>query len=38
MDKVRSIIILSLLVFTIDVNGQEVITGVMNNPSLAAPE
>jgi len=38
MDKARSIFIISLLVFTMHVSGQEVITGVMNNPSLAAPE
>jgi hypothetical protein len=38
MDKYRSILIIPLLVFTLQVTGQEVITGVMNNPSIAAPE
>jgi|WetSurMetagenome_2_1015567.scaffolds.fasta_scaffold00284_6 hypothetical protein len=38
MDKVRSIIIITLLSLASQVNAQEVITGVMNNPSLATGE
>jgi hypothetical protein len=38
MDKARSIIIISLFSLALQVNAQEVITGVMNNPSLSAAE
>jgi hypothetical protein len=37
MTRLWSIIIPTLLLITLQINGQEVITGAMNNPALAAP-